>query len=286
MPTIQVINHTQNMFRRKEPIQYIVLHYSASTKSTDGSAMDTVRTLDQRGFSSDFAVDDDNIIQFADNPAAWASKACQRPNSNGTPAGRGSSNSNSVSIEMSSMLLPGGKWVPNDPMFKFSDQVLENTAYLCKLLIAKYNIPKEHIIRHYDIVGKQCPGIIGWNTNHNEAFENFRDSLYDGSDPVSVNDTDYTFGDYTSTVVSKKTNRSSTNNQKTNYKGTNNVYKLSGFAKGNVLSQTGDRKDEFKALRNSMVNNAPDMGRDILMTSELYDSNILKGDQESKKERI
>ena len=27
----------------------------------------------------------------------------------------------------------------------------------------KYNIPIERVVRHYDISGKLCPGIIGWN---------------------------------------------------------------------------------------------------------------------------
>ena len=33
----------------------------------------------------------------------------------------------------------------------------------------KYNIPLENVIRHYDISGKVCPGIIGWN---NEVIYN------------------------------------------------------------------------------------------------------------------
>jgi hypothetical protein len=35
-----------------------------------------------------------------------------------------------------------------------------------------------------------------------------------------------------------------------------------------------------------MVNGAMDMGRDIITTAELYDSNILKGTQESRTERV
>ena len=64
----------------------------------------------------------------------------------------------------------------------------------------------------------------------------------------------------------------------------NTVYKLSSAQKQrpDTLSQDEGRKNEFEALRNTMVSNSPGMGRDILMTSELYDSNILKGNQESK----
>ena len=53
----------------------------------------------------------------------------------------------------------------------------------------------------------------------------------------------------------------------------------------NVLKQSDSRKVEFESLRNKMTTDSPEMGRDILMTAELYDSNILKGSQESRKER-
>lgn len=56
-------------------------------------------------------------------------------------------------------------------------------------------------------------------------------------------------------------------------------------ANDNVLKQNDSRKAEFESLRNKMTTNSPEMGREILITSELYDSNILKGPQESRKER-
>ena len=68
----------------------------------------------------------------------------------------------------------------------------------------------------------------------------------------------------------------------------NNVGKLASVSRRNenILKQDEQRKEQFNSLVTAMTNNAPMMGRDILITSELYDSNILKGDQESKKERV
>jgi len=193
---ITIINHTENMYRRKSPIQYIILHYSASTTSGKNNSMVTVKTLDTRGFSSDFAVDDDNILQFAEDITKWRSTAVQAWSASGTPAGKGANNDNSISIEMSSTLEPGGKWVPNDPHFKFTSSVLSNTRYLCKLLVKEFNIPKEHIIRHYDIMGKACPGIIGWNlakgSNNENKYREFVDSVFDGEEvdiPETLNNT-------------------------------------------------------------------------------------------------
>lgn len=292
MPTINVINHTNNMKRRKSKIEYIIIHYSASTKSSKGSAEGTVRTLDKRGFSSDYAVDDNVIIQFADDPAAWRSTACQNWSTKGTAAGRYAKNDNSVSIEVSSSLEGGSKsdWVPNNPKFKFTDATLANTAYLCKMLISKYNIQKDHIIRHFDIMGKCCPGIQGWNTgagSSNDAkFRAFVDSLYSGTPYV---DSDITYNEVNYETVQPVTTAASNTGIASNVRSgpSNVVVQLSsaGKVKENVLKQEGDRKDAFLALVNKMTKETPNMGREILVTSELYDSNILKGDQESRKER-
>ena len=73
-----------------------------------------------------------------------------------------------------------------------------------------------------------------------------------------------------------------------NYGASNEVYKLSTATRpydNNILKPSDDRKGEFEALRTQMTNNAPNMGRKIYHTSELYNSNILKGDQESKTDR-
>lgn len=70
--------------------------------------------------------------------------------------------------------------------------------------------------------------------------------------------------------------------------GSNKVYMLSSVKRQNenVLKQSDDRKAEFQALQSTMVNNTPELGRTIILSEEMYDSNILKGGQESKKERI
>ena len=289
MATIRVINHTDFMSRRSEKIQYIILHYSASTGSDGEAAMGTVRTLDARGYSSDFAVDDNVIIQFASDPAEWQSTAVQKPNSKGTAAGKNASNANSVSIEMSSTLDNGGKWVANDPHFRFTQKVLENTAYLCRMLIAKYNIPKQNVIRHFDIMGKLCPGVVGWNTGQGSPDDNeyraFVDSLYSGKTYVAP-EPNY---EYTTYYASNDTRKKTTtrSSQTTVIPKSNNVNQLAAATKEKMgmLKQDDKRKSEFETLANAMSSNAPQMGRDILLTSELYGSNILKGSQESRKER-
>ena len=45
-----------------------------------------------------------------------------------------------------------------------------------------YNIPLENVVRHYDITGKLCPGVIGWN----------KETLYDveTGKPLSTKNTE------------------------------------------------------------------------------------------------
>ena len=294
MPSITILNHTQNMTPRKSgEIKYIILHYTASTSSGSGAARNCVTTLDSRGYSTDFVVDDFEILQFADDPKRWASKACQPWNSSGTIAGKNATNNNSVSIEMSSTLVGGKKsdWEANNPNFKFTNEVLENTAYLCRMLISKYNIPQSNIIRHFDIMGKSCPGIIGWNTGEGSTndilFHSFVESLYKNLDPALAQ-ADYKYDNY-KPLKPQGVSYVNDNGETINIPNVPNKVSMLASAKkanDNVLKQDDSMKAEFESLRNAMATNSPQMGREILITSELYDSNILKGKPETKKERL
>ena len=53
----------------------------------------------------------------------------------------------------------------NDKSYSFSGAAVANAAELVRQLMAEYDIPAERVIRHYDVTGKLCPGIIGWNAD-------------------------------------------------------------------------------------------------------------------------
>ena len=67
----------------------------------------------------------------------------------------------------------------------------------------------------------------------------------------------------------------------------NNVMRLSSAARNRdkVFKSDDARKKEFETLVNSMTNDAPKMGREIIVSGDMFDANILKG-QESRKERV
>ena len=58
----------------------------------------------------------------------------------------------------------------NHDGWSFTDKELDNAVMLAKILMKKFNIPLERVVRHYDITGKLCPGLIGWN-DANEVYE-------------------------------------------------------------------------------------------------------------------
>ena len=90
----------------------------------------------------------------------------------------------------------------------------------------------------------------------------------------------YTPSDYVSS-----TNSYSSNNM-TSY-GANKVMMLSSVNKHHnedAYKQDEERKNQFSALQQKLSSEAPEMGREIYLTEEMYDSNILKGNQQSTED--
>lgn len=159
--------HITRLPNRK--IDYIVIHFTAGTTSHPGKAKTVKKVFEQRQASADFCVDDRDIIQF--NPSikdyyCWAVGDSLKTSTSGGKYHSLATNKNTINIEICSNCTPPtaqGIAYPNHSGWIFSEESLNNTIRLVKLLMNRYNIDKEHVIRHYDVTGKSCPGIIGWN---------------------------------------------------------------------------------------------------------------------------
>ncbi len=120
-----------------------------------------------RSASADFVVDDEQIVQI--NPDlrhyyCWAVGDKRNPYSGGGRLYGVATNKNTISIEVCSSLRSGTTAaVPNHEGWYFTDKVLDNALRLVRHLMKQYGIPKSNVIRHYDVSGKACPGVIGWN---------------------------------------------------------------------------------------------------------------------------
>ena len=135
-----ISNYTKG---RKQNIKYIVVHYTANDGDT---ARNNGKYFSQpnRNASAHYFVDENEIIQSVkDTNTAWhcGAKSYKHPKCR---------NDNSVGIEMCSEKDDKGQYYIN--------QATQNrTIRLIKVLMGKYNIPIENVLRHYDVTGKICP---------------------------------------------------------------------------------------------------------------------------------
>lgn len=148
-------------------VKYIAIHYTAGSTSKTGTARQTRNVFLQRKASADFVVDDGEIVRI--NPDLnnyFCSAVGDKKNgySGGGKLYGVATNRNTISIEICSNLTKGmSAAVPNHKGWYFTPSALQNAQRLVKWLMAKYNIPKTNVVRHYDVSGKLCPGVVGWN---------------------------------------------------------------------------------------------------------------------------
>ena len=133
-------------------IQYLVIHWvGAVSKAKDNAKY--FAGGDRRA-SAHYFVDDTSIWQSVeDKNASWnCGGGLQGPG--GHSCHGKCSNANSIGIEMC-LDKPG----------HISDKTISNTAELVQSLMKKYEIPASHVIRHYDITGKDCPAPYCYKNN-------------------------------------------------------------------------------------------------------------------------
>ncbi|MGN0696209.1 MAG: N-acetylmuramoyl-L-alanine amidase, partial [Oscillospiraceae bacterium] len=116
--------------------------------------------------SADFTVDDAAVVQYnpdIKNRYTWHCGGNKYNTKGGSLYGI-CKNSNSIGIEICCNNSTGKMQDANDSSYSFTDAAVANAEWLVKKLMEEYDIPAERVIRHYDVTGKLCPGIIGWNT--------------------------------------------------------------------------------------------------------------------------
>ena len=149
-------------------IKYLAIHYTAGGSSAPGRAkgMKTSWEATKRA-SADFGVDDRDMVQFNPdlrNYRCWSVGDAKKPAGGGAQLYGIATNSNTISIEICSNLKTGySHQAVNHDGWYFTEATLANAVRLAKILMRKFNIPIERVVRHYDISGKICPGVVGWN---------------------------------------------------------------------------------------------------------------------------
>lgn len=241
-PNITVLGYTNATHSRKNTkIEYIVVHYTAGITSKSGAAKDQAiefknRTVDRA--SADFIIDDANIIQYQ----ADINSTCTWHSGDGSYGGKVEFE-NCIGIEICSTSKDGVYHKDaNNPNWYYTDAVLDNAVKLIKWLMYEYNIPISNVIRHFDVSGKYCPGIIGWNTgdgNTEEKWLSFKNRL---STEISSNYVvTYTGFPYTArvTTATQTHNGTSTENEVVTVFYANDIVIISEEKNDWALTQTG-----------------------------------------------
>ena len=151
-------------------IKYLAIHFTAGSSSIGGRAMNVKRTFETSPASADFCVDDRDIVQF--NPDlkryyCWAVGDAKKQSTGGAKFSGLATNNNTISVEICSSCKSGYLTaVPNHEGWYFTEAVLNNAVRLAKFLMKQYDIPLGRVVRHYDITGKLCPALVGWNDHY------------------------------------------------------------------------------------------------------------------------
>lgn len=173
--------------KKNREIKFIVIHYTAGVTSAGKSDENTAawfKRLETKA-SSDYIVDDDSVTQFntdIKNRYTWHCGGSLYKTKGGSYFNI-CKNSNSIGVEICSNNATKKVTNANDANWYFTEETLNNAVELVRQLMQEYNIPIENVIRHYDVNGKPCPGIVGWNadTGDESKWNAFKAGLVDTS---------------------------------------------------------------------------------------------------------
>ena len=152
MNIIQNLTNVNRTVYNNRQISYIVIHYFGAV---GGSAEQTCSYFKNvnRSASAHYFVDDTGIWQCVeDKNASWHCGDSGR----GTFKGQ-CKNANSIGIEVRPYKVNSSHVSAADTDWYFHDKTIDNLVELTKVLMKKYGVDADHVIRHYDVTHKLCP---------------------------------------------------------------------------------------------------------------------------------
>ena len=179
-----------NTSARSCKIEYIYIHYVGATGDAKAN-IDYYNQLSTTSASADFYVGHGgDIWQYNMDPEhryCWAVGGGRQSSHGGEYFGI-AKNANGISIEMCVRNKINGRQSANAPSWYFEMATVDACVKLTKYLMKKYSIPADHVIRHYDVNGKYCPGVVGWNdaSGDDSAWKAFKQRISDGTPAVSL----------------------------------------------------------------------------------------------------
>ena len=156
---------------RTSDIQYIVIHFTSNNGDTAENNCNYFANNGSCQASAHIFVDENGYCQSVKlSDKAWH---CGGTSVYKHPYCR---NANSIGIEMCSRIDGNGEYY-------IKAQTVSNTIALTKELMRNYDIPIEHVIRHYDVWDKCCPEPF---VKHPEQWEEFKNRLESEDNEMTV----------------------------------------------------------------------------------------------------
>ena len=145
-------NRTEKSSRK---ISYIVIHYVGATGGAEANCIYFARGY--VGASAHYFVGHNGEVwqSVLDKDIAWHCGASSYKH-------KECRNDNSIGIEL--CVRTKGSQADTSRDWYFEDATVTAAAQLTKALMEKYNIPADHVLRHYDVTGKICPNPYVYNT--------------------------------------------------------------------------------------------------------------------------
>ena len=155
-------HHANYQRGRAKPVSFLVYHYVGATGGAEANAKyfsATANAGESAHYFVGHASEGAEIwSSVPEESTAWHCGAKSYKH----PACR---NANSIGIEMCCKLGPKGWYI--------EEETLAAAAALGRDIMARYGIPLENVVRHYDVTGKLCPAPLVDET----AWANFKKRL-------------------------------------------------------------------------------------------------------------
>ena len=149
-------------------IEYIVIHYTSNLGDTAKNNADYfAREALKNPASAHYFVDESevwNSVPIYRIAYHCGAKAYKHPHCR---------NTNSIGVEICML----------DKHAVIRKDAIRNAARLVRELMAKYDIDAGHVVRHYDVTGKDCPAPMVENP---ELWEQFLDMLKEGDEEMTI----------------------------------------------------------------------------------------------------
>lgn len=148
------VNDYSRPGEKVDSVDYVVVHYLANPKTTaqqNHDYFESLKDLQDVSMSANFIVGLEGEIIECVPPGeiAYASN---------------SMNHLSVSIENCHLDTTG----------RFTENTYQSLVHLTAWLVDRYGLDRDHIIRHYDVTGKECPL---YYVEHEDKWEEFKDDV-------------------------------------------------------------------------------------------------------------